>query len=90
MLLSSCETLVFFSAKTLNDSCLPKLAHDEGTVVYDNEPGPDKYVSTLFWNSWFSLTWLMVFSQQEREKNLDKNRIYFSSLRIMLVLSTDY
>ncbi|XP_074638713.1 uncharacterized protein LOC141897150 isoform X3 [Acropora palmata] len=29
--------------KTLNDSCLPKLAYDEGTVVYDNEPGPDKY-----------------------------------------------
>ena len=48
MLLSSYETLVFFSAKTLNDSCLPKLAYDEGTVVYDNEPGPDKYVSTLF------------------------------------------
>ena len=39
---------MFFLAKTLNDSCLPKLAHDEGTVVYDNEPGPDKYVSTLF------------------------------------------
>ena len=37
----------FFSAKTLNESCLPKLAYDEGTVVYDNEPGPDKYVSTL-------------------------------------------
>ncbi|XP_015755309.1 PREDICTED: cytosolic carboxypeptidase 2-like [Acropora digitifera] len=33
----------FKPTKTLNESCLPKLAYDEGTVVYDNEPGPDKY-----------------------------------------------
>mgnify|MGYP000733665834 CR=1 FL=1 len=67
MLLSSYETLVFFSAKTLNDSCLPKLAYDEGTVVYDNEPGPDKYVSTLFEILGFSYMIDGLFSTRTQE-----------------------
>ena len=30
--------------KTLEDANLTKLPCDEGTVVYNNEPGPEKYV----------------------------------------------
>ena len=30
--------------KTLDDVNLTKLPSDEGTVVYNNEPGPEKYV----------------------------------------------
>ena len=31
--------------KALDDVNLTKLPSDEGTVVYNNEPGPEKYVS---------------------------------------------
>ena len=43
------ETVYFVSViaeKTLDDVNLTKLPSDEGTVVYNNEPGPEKYVST--------------------------------------------
>lgn len=33
----------FKPAKPLNDSNLHKVPYEEATVVYDNEPGPDKY-----------------------------------------------
>lgn len=41
------KTLHFVSViseKTLEDDNLTKLPCDEGTVVYNNEPGPEKYV----------------------------------------------
>ena len=37
-----------YTEKLLDDSSLTKLPCDEGTVVYNNEPGPEKYVSTLY------------------------------------------
>ena len=36
-------------AKLLNDSDLHKVPYEEATVVYDNEPGPDKYVSNIIY-----------------------------------------
>lgn len=42
------ETVHFVSViaeKTLDDANVTKLPCDEGTVVYNNEPGPEKYVS---------------------------------------------
>ena len=42
------ETVHFVSViaeKTLDDVNLTKLPSDEGTVVYNNGPGPEKYVS---------------------------------------------
>lgn len=44
------ETVHFVSViaeKTLDDANLTKLPCDEGTVVYNNEPGPEKYVSAV-------------------------------------------
>lgn len=36
---------MYFSEKTADDESLTKLSCEGGKVVYNNEPGPEKYVS---------------------------------------------
>ena len=45
MIFETVHFVLVIAEKTLDDVNLTKLPSDEGTVVYNNEPGPEKYVS---------------------------------------------